>query len=166
MPEYRPASVADLTTIHQLAHAIWPVVYRDMISREQIEYMLQWMYHPDSLQQQVAEGARFWLAMNQDEPLGFASAQETEPGLFKLHKLYVVPHMHGTGLGKGLLETVTEYARRHGGRRLQLQVNRGNPARDFYEKRGFRILRTADFDIGGGFWMNDYIMEKDLQLSF
>jgi len=38
-------------------------------------------------------------------------------------------------------------------------VNRYNKAKDFYEKAGFIIKETADIEIGGGFFMNDYVME-------
>lgn len=162
MPDYQPATEQDLETVHQLAHAIWPVAYGSMLHPEQIRYMLNRMYSLPSLRQQVQDGARFWLARENGEALGFASAQETEPGLFKLHKLYVLPSLHKRGVGRGLLDTVVNYARDNGGRILQLQVNRKNPARGFYEKLGFRVHSTADFDIGGGFWMNDYIMEMDL----
>jgi ribosomal protein S18 acetylase RimI-like enzyme len=46
---------------------------------------------------------------------------------------------------------------------LQLQVNRFNKAKEFYEKLGFTVIKTADFDIGNGYFMNDYVMEKKLR---
>lgn len=46
--------------------------------------------------------------------------------------------------------------------RIELNVNRNNPAIGFYNRLGFRILRQGDFDIGHGFYMNDYIMGMEL----
>jgi ribosomal protein S18 acetylase RimI-like enzyme len=43
---------------------------------------------------------------------------------------------------------------------LQLNVNRNNPAKIFYEKLGFAVLNEEDIDIGNGYFMNDYVMQK------
>ena len=50
-----------------------------------------------------------------------------------------------------------------GAKKLSLNVNRQNQAAHFYQKAGFSITATEDIDIGNGYYMNDYIMEKDLQ---
>ena len=41
---------------------------------------------------------------------------------------------------------------------MELNVNRHNPALGFYEHMGMSKAREGDFDIGNGFYMNDYIM--------
>ena len=45
-----------------------------------------------------------------------------------------------------------------GAKTLLLQVNRHNKAKQFYDKLGFKVLKMADFDIGRGYFMNDYVM--------
>ena len=162
MDKIRVAETHDLPVVKELAHAIWPVAYGKMISAAQIRYMLERMYSEESLEEQQMEGAVFLLAYSSGTPCGFAAYQDMGAGEFKLHKLYVLPSLHGTGWGKKLLEEVLKRSEQAGGKKIVLQVNRNNPARRFYEKMGFSVAAEADFDIGGGFFMNDYIMERPL----
>ena len=158
----KTASAADIPLIRDLTFRIWPQTYAAILSKQQINFMLELMYSETSLQNQMTEGATFILVYNKEEPVGFASTQETEEGIYKLHKLYLLPSQQGKGAGKFVLEYIMKEIRKKGGTSLQLQVNRHNKAKDFYSKLGFDIIKEADFDIGGGFFMNDYIMEKKL----
>ncbi len=160
----RPAGLQDIQTIRTLAHDIWPKAYGTMISRAQRDYMLNWMYSPESLRQQMEAGHQFLLLETESgEALGYAAYCPLSDTQWKLEKLYVRVEMHGQGLGKTLLENVMERIRQKGPTHLELQVNRTNPAVGFYHKMGFQILREADFEIGNGFWMNDYIMGRPVQ---
>ena len=47
------------------------------------------------------------------------------------------------------------------GCRIELNVNRENPAVGFYEHIGMTRDRQGDFPIGKGFYMNDYIYVLD-----
>ena len=67
-----------------------------------------------------------------------------------------------TGAGKALLQRVEKESKNLGATKLQLNVNRHNIAKTFYERNGFAVIEEADIDIGYGYFMNDYIMEKDL----
>ena len=42
--------------------------------------------------------------------------------------------------------------------RMELNVNRENPALGFYQHMGMKKVREEDTHIGNGFYMNDYIM--------
>ncbi len=94
--------------------------------------------------------------------MGFAAYQEIEPTLFKLHKIYILATQQGKGTGKFLISHIIKTIKELGAFSLQLQVNRDNKAKFFYEKNGFTIIQEADFDIGNGFFMNDYVMEKKM----
>lgn len=83
-----------------------------------------------------------------------------KPGIFKLHKIYVLANQQGKGTGKFIINYIINDIKTKGAVVLQLQVNRYNKARDFYEKLGFLVTEEADFDIGNGYFMNDYVMEK------
>jgi ribosomal protein S18 acetylase RimI-like enzyme len=72
----------------------------------------------------------------------------------------VLPTIQKSGAGKALLAAVTEYAKSNSGEQLVLQVNRQNAAVEFYHKMGFQIHYEADFNIGNGYQMNDYVMGK------
>ena len=162
MLKIRMATSKDIPLIRELKFKVWPQTYAAIVSREQIEYMMEMMYSEASLLKQMNDGCRFIIAYDNNEPVGFASCQETEPSLFKLHKIYVLNSQQGKGTGKFMIEYLLNDIRQKGGSALQLQVNRHNKARNFYEKLGFVTIQEADFDIGNGYFMNDYIMEKKL----
>ena len=162
MLNIRKAILSDIPLIRELTFKVWPQTYAAIISKEQIDFMLQMMYSETSLQQQMNEGCRFIIVYDEAEPVGFASYQETEPAIFKLHKIYVLPSQQGKGTGRFVIDHIISEIRQQGATALQLQVNRNNKARDFYEKIGFAVILEADFDIGNGYFMNDYVMEKKL----
>ncbi|TGE25459.1 GNAT family N-acetyltransferase [Hymenobacter aquaticus] len=160
----QPATLADIPTIIQLAEATWEPTYRFIISKDQIEYMYRVIYTPTSLQRQIAEeGHTFLLLYADGHPAGYASFSRLPAGdaLFKLHKIYILPSHQGQGLGHNLLEAVEEATRQMGGKTLELNVNRHNPAISFYERLGFQRHREEDIAIGP-YWMNDYVMRKEL----
>lgn len=159
----RYATLADIPTVRALALAIWPQVYSNMISAAQLEYMLEWMYSHQSLQEQMMTDHRFLLLTDSHgEPAGYAAFRPISETNWKLEKLYVLPSIHGQGFGKTLLRQVMSEVKALGGTSLELQVNRNNPAVGFYRKLGFDVWRDADFDIGNGFYMIDHIMGRSL----
>lgn len=162
MYSIRPLGPADIPALRSLVFRVWPQTYEAILSQGQIDYMLEMMYSTSSLQKQMEDGAQFIFVYEGDEPVGFASYQELEPALYKLHKLYVLPSQQGKGTGRYMIEHIIGQIRSKGGGALQLQVNRGNKARFFYEKLGFTIIQSVDFDIGNGYVMDDYVMEKKL----
>lgn len=160
--EVRIATEADIPLIHDLAHRIWPVAYAEMISREQMDYMLEWMYAPDALRSQMTdEGCAFFIATQAELSVGFASVSMDGPQA-KLNKLYVLVDQHGKGMGKALLKAAMEHARKNGCEEMVLQVNKRNVSRAFYSAQDFSIVEEAVFDIGRGFVMDDYIMRRSL----
>ena len=162
-----PATPQDIPTIIRLAEATWEPTYRFIISEEQLEYMYRVIYSPAALHRQMVEQQhQFLVAYVEGEPAGFASfgpqPSEADGRVgFKLHKIYVLPTRQGQGLGQHLIEAVENAARTAGGHFLDLNVNRYNPAVAFYERRGFARQREVDVPIGP-YFMNDYIMRKEL----
>jgi GNAT superfamily N-acetyltransferase len=157
----RPADLDDINTIGFLAQQIWPDTYGEILPPEQLKYMLKLIYSPRSLRRQMVDERHQFLIVEQtEEPIGFASWSVTaDPGIFKLHKLYVLPGRQGKGLGRTLLQFIFETIRPEGATRLRLNVNRFNKARQFYERMGFAVTGEEDIDIGHGYFMNDFIME-------
>ena len=164
MREIRKAGTGDIPLIRELTFAIWPQTYSSIISKEQIEYMLDMIYSPASLQKQMGEeGCTFIIVYDDNVPVAFASYNEIGLQTWKLNKIYILPSQQGKGTGKFMINYIVDELRQeHHATSLQLQVNRHNKAKDFYEKLGFKIIQTADFDIGNGFFMNDYVMEYRL----
>lgn len=162
MLSIRNATADDIPLIRELTYKVWPQTYADLLSKEQINYMLDMMYSITSLQQQIKDGAQFIFVYDEKEPVGFASFQETEPETWKLHKLYVLASQQGKGTGRFVIDYIIDEIKQQGGAALQLQVNRHNKAKSFYEKLGFEVIKEIKLDIGHGYIMDDYIMEKKL----
>lgn len=147
----------ELYVVKSLAYDIWPRVYDYMISSEQISYMLSLMYNLDKLKQQWVEGVKFVVLEVEGMPQGFVSFEEKAECIF-LHKLYLRPEMQGQGFGKKLLLVAIDFALDSKKPRVELTVNRSNKSLEFYKCQGFQIKEEKDFDIGGGYFMNDYIL--------
>ena len=162
--QIRTADKTDVHVISTLAHAIWPETYGSIMSDDQLKYMLKQMYSEESLKKQIEEKQhQFLLALMNAETVGFASySHDDKVGLFKIHKLYVHPMLHGHGFGKKLLDRIIKDVKAKGANRLQLNVNRNNRAINFYEKYGFRKAGEEDIAIGEGYFMNDFVMEMDI----
>src|SRR4030095_10352997 len=160
----RTAEAEDINAIGYLAYQIWPTAYKDILNFEQLHYMLQYFYSPESLRDQMLKkGHTFLLAETEDEePIGFASFSKVQQDVYKLHKLYVLPGLQNMNVGRSLLECVLEECIVEGAKKLQLNVNRNNKAISFYEKLGFKIIKEENVDIGNGHVQEDYLMEKDL----
>jgi ribosomal protein S18 acetylase RimI-like enzyme len=143
------ATEKDIPVISQLAHAIWPVAYAAVLSQEQIANMLERIYSPPCLADQMREGHRFFLARENAAPLGYASAYAQGDVLW-LKKLYVLPNCQGQGVGTALMQAATgAFA---AAAVMRLLVNSNNlPAKRWYIKQGFAKtgetpVRMGDFD--------------------
>ena len=155
--EIRKATPSDTETIAALAEKIWMQYYPEIITVEQIRYMLDKMYSAPALQQQMSEGQDFYLLIENEQPIGYCSFSTTEPGHYFLHKFYVDTHYHGKGIGTFLLNEMLKQLAPV--LTVRLTVNRKNyRSINFYFKNGFTIEKIADFDIGNNYFMNDFIM--------
>lgn len=160
----RTATLADCRLIHDLAWQVFPATYRDILTPGQIDYMMEWMYsEPNIARQMTDEGHVYMLAVRGGEPVGYVSVQP-EGRDWHLQKIYVLPTAQGTHCGSFLFGAATDYIRRaaQGPCTMRLNVNRYNRALDFYLHMGMHIESEGDFDIGGGYFMNDYILAMQL----
>ena len=161
----RKATLEDITLIHQMAWVVFPHTYKTILTSEQIEYMMEWMYSEKNLLKQMQEdGHIYYLAMKGDEPAGYLSIQPEGEHVFHLQKIYVLPSYQGCKLGKLLFEQAIKVIKEiHPAPcQMRLNVNRENKAVTFYQKMGMTKVDEGDFPIGNGFYMNDYIMGLDI----
>ena len=161
--EIRLAEEEDLWLVRELAEQIFPVTYQDIVETKQIVYMMDLIYSPEALVSQLDAGQIFHILYYVGEPSGFASYTPLpEEGKFKLNKIYLHPKLQGKGLGKFLLQDIIARVKNDGGTELQLNVNRFNTAKRFYENIGFTILKEELLDIGNGYFMDDYVMHINI----
>lgn len=162
-PSLQRLTAADVDAVSALARGVWQATYPALIPQAQIDAMLADRYAPERIHEQLDAPRQAWWGAKQGYTLaGFAHATLDESGC-KIDKLYIHPDHQRHGIGAALLQEIAGWARMQQARRLWLQVNRGNTqAIRAYEKYGFRIVESRVFDIGGGFVMDDHVMERML----
>lgn len=162
--EIRLLQKHELSHTRNLAEKIWPSAYGTILSKEQLSYMLNWMYSIETLEKSFDKGNEFYCAFDNDLPLGFLELEflNENPNTVKLQKIYVLPSEQKNGLGTKLLQFGLIRSKNKGAKRIILQVNRANKAVQFYLKNNFSINSEEDFPIGNGYYMNDYVMGKTL----
>jgi ribosomal protein S18 acetylase RimI-like enzyme len=142
---------------------VWPQTYTPIVGAEQVRYMLNSFYAPESLQKQMESSHQFIIGYDDELPIAFASWSELSPGIYKLHKLYIVKTQQGRGAGRFMIDYIIGELRELGATELRLNVNRYNyPAMAFYEKTGFAKIAEEDIDIGNGYFMNDYVLSREI----
>lgn len=156
-----------IPTIKNIAERTWPGTYGDILTREQIDYMINMMYSSDALSEQMDVLNHHFLLIEDNDTgniQGFVSYEFDYKSYnkTKLHKLYVLPEYHSLGIGRILIDKVCEEACKHGNASVLLNMNRFNKSLGFYERVGFKIIGEEDIDIGNGFLMEDYIFERQV----
>jgi ribosomal protein S18 acetylase RimI-like enzyme len=159
MLHLRYTTAEDIPLIASLAHKIWNAHYPPIIGQAQVDYMLDLMYSRDALEKQMGEGQRFFVVEDEDGAIGFVSISDKGNGDYFLHKFYVDTDRHRSGIGTEVMEAL--FSPIGGLRSITLTVNRQNyKAINFYFKNGFTIDHIANFDIGKGYVMEDFVMKK------
>lgn len=165
MIEIIKAGIYQIEEIVKIAYATWFPTYKNIISKEQIDFMFGEMYTPESIYKQMDFlGHEFYVLYENGIPQGFASISEMiheEQSTYKIHKLYLLPETQGKGLGKQLLNFIeNEYKEK--AKYIILNVNINNPAYQFYLKMNYKVRERIDIPYGE-FMLNDYVMEKNIQ---
>lgn len=166
MIEIVPASIDLLPEVKSIAHRTWPSTFSQILTKEQIDYMLEGMYALDTLQSLVKDkGHHYVLAKDETGYLGFCAYEHNvnQTNKTKIHRIYLLPEIQGKGLGKLLLNHVVKQAKAKNEIAVYLNVNKFNEkAIQFYERIGMRKAKEEVIDIGNGFVMDDFVMEMDL----
>ncbi|GLB48186.1 GNAT family N-acetyltransferase [Neptunitalea lumnitzerae] len=156
----------NISLIHEMAHEVWPETFKNILSNEQIAYMMNMMYSIEALKNQLKNNCRFLVAQQQQKNVGFASFEVgymNNPNCTKLHKIYILTQYQRSGFGKLLIKEIEKIAKDNVCTTLSLNVNRYNTAAiAAYEKLSFKVTKQEDINIGNGYLMEDFVMEKSL----
>lgn len=88
-------------------------------------------------------------------------AIKPEDNFLFLSKLYVAETSRGKGVGRVALNFIDEEAKKQQLLGIRLKVNKYNTASiAVYEKLDFKNVKASVTDIGNGFVMDDFEMEK------
>lgn len=159
------ATIKDFKIIQEIAYKSWPATYGAILSKEQIDYMLDLFYSEETLLENLNQkGHRFLLVKEGEICLGFASYEHNylNQNCTRLHKIYLLPEAQGKGAGKLLIDTIEKLAKENHSVAISLNVNKFNKALSFYQKIGFEVVSEEDIELDHGYLMEDYVMEKQL----
>ncbi|GEN69119.1 MULTISPECIES: GNAT family N-acetyltransferase [Chryseobacterium] len=157
------AMVKDIPLIQDLARRSWENAYADILSAEQMEYMLAEMYSETEIENHLQNPDYHYYLIQDENNSSFEGfigyEHDYEPQTTKLHRIYLVPESKGKGFGKEALQFLNLKVAENGNERIILNVNKYNSARNFYESQGYKVFGEGTFDIGRGFVMDDFLME-------
>lgn len=157
----------DLEYVATLAKDIWTDYYVPIIGEKQVEYMLIKFQSSAAIKSQITEGAEYYLIKTDDKLIGYAGLvlDESREKIL-LSKLYVSNVMRGKGAGKALLDFIEIKCLNENISFIWLTVNKmNNESINWYKRQGFVLTDEVKSDIGNGFFMDDYIMEKRIQAN-
>lgn len=159
------ATTEDIKTIQEITYKTWPITYGKILSKEQLDYMLDLFYSDEALINQFEKKEQLFYLISEDEAtLGFIGIEHNykDEAVTKIHKIYLLPETQGKGIGKKAIDEIEKMALENHSTALSLNVNRFNSALSFYKKIGFEVIDEVNIDIGKGYLMEDYVMEKKL----
>jgi len=157
----KKANEKDIDIIIDLAKIIWLPTYAQINSEEQNNYMFSIWYSQQGIKNQMIDGQTFYLAKLGEKNIGYFSFSKINVKEFKLNKIYLILELQGKGFGKTLLNLAEKEVVNLGATYLMLNVNRHNKAYNFYLSQGYKIIAEEDIAFGK-FWMNDFVMRKEL----
>lgn len=155
------AEKTDAATIHHLVHQIYYPTYKDILSQEQIDFMLEKSYTVKALEESMCIDQDFYLLQKGAEFFGFMALKDSSKEVLRIEKLYLLPMSQGQGCGKFLIDFAVQIGKSLSKKYLELNVNRGNSAYFFYLKQGFKVTQEIDIPYYD-YILDDYVMQKEI----
>lgn len=153
---------SQLLVIDKLADEIWHEHFTPIIGTDQVEYMIKKFQCFEALKSQLAQGYKYYILNYQNKAVGYTGIK-IEAGSLFLSKLYILKEYRGNKISSEVIKFLVTLCNQQGLSKIWLTVNRFNSNTiNVYEKLGFIKTRTQQLDIGNGFIMDDYIMEKSI----
>ena len=162
-PHFHTVNEKNIHLVQPLAKDIWQEAYKDVLSQDQIDYMLDMMYNNDKINEGIASGDVWEILKVDNVPSGYLHYKLDENNTVFLSKIYLKASNQTKGIGQLMLNRVVDFAKEKGAKAVHLTVNKNNAkAIRFYEKNGFKNMESKTFDIGNGYIMDDFIYQKPL----
>jgi GNAT superfamily N-acetyltransferase len=153
----------DIVRLIALINEIWPEVFIPIIGKAQVDYMLVHYQGREAIESDIMRAVRYFFIEDEGAPAGYF-AYSLEQDRLAISKIYLKKECRGRGLSSGVFAFFEETALRNGKEKMCLRVNRNNKqAVDVYLHKGFKITDSVDQPFGESFYLNDYIMEKELK---
>ncbi len=154
-----PIETNDISKLQKMAKTIWLSSYQQMISQEQITYMLKMMYGTSAILKAFEEQKEWYWVEYKNMRVGFVEIYPKDEYSLFLSKIYLKSEFQGKGIAQIAMQMLVEKAKMRGLDFIDLTVNKRNhKALAFYKKFGFKKLDSVVQDIGNGFVMDDYVL--------
>lgn len=152
----------EFDSLAEFASEIWHEHFIKIIGAPQVEYMLKHFQSSAAMQEQVRnDGYIYYRAYEDGEPCGYCAFCPHEDHMY-LSKFYMKADFRRRGIGRKMMDFIASETKKAGLPKIRLNVNKYNFAIDVYKRMGFVITADEVNDIGNGFVMDDYVMEKDI----
>ncbi|UCF13960.1 MAG: GNAT family N-acetyltransferase [Phycisphaerales bacterium] len=157
------SSLSQIETVARLAFEIWNQRFVPIIGKAQVDYMVEKFQSKKAIKEQIERGYSYYLIQADGDYIGYSGICPKEDELF-LSKLYLRVSQRGKGYGREAVKFLENLARDRGLGKITLTVNKNNTDTiRAYERFGFTNQGPIVQDIGGGFVMDDYKMEKAVE---
>ena len=157
-----PVDSGQIARLAQLAREIWTEHFTPILPAGQVEYMLEKFQSEQAICTQISQGYRYYFFQYNGQAVGYMAIHAEEGALF-LSKIYVKKDYRRKKIATRGIEYIIKICKKYGLPKIYLTVNRNNVGPiAAYEQMGFLIASEQKADIGGGYYMDDYIMEKDI----
>ena len=163
----RVSTPDEIAVVERLAQEIWPQHFTPIIGASQVVYMLGKFQSAEAILAQINSGWEYYLVTVDNEMVGYAGlVPDIDAKRLMLSKIYVKKSARGKGVGRSILDFVERKCKLEKLSTLWLTVNRfNNDPISWYEDRGFVTINEVKKDIGGGFVMDDYVMERKIKIE-
>lgn len=154
--------MTDIKQTAFIAAEIWHEHFTPIIGEQQVNYMLDKFQSEHAISEQIQQGYTYFALMNDNQQIGYTGIKTQQDCLF-LSKLYIKKDFRGCGYSKVMLDQIEKEAKQNNKSIIRLTCNKNNAnSLAVYKKLGFQIVRQEKTDIGNGFYMDDFILEKQL----
>ncbi|MBR2790623.1 MAG: GNAT family N-acetyltransferase [Eggerthellaceae bacterium] len=169
----------DQERLSELAGAIWREYWPERIGADQTEYMVEQFQSLGAIRRDMAKASEpyeYWFVVSDtvDGRGGEACAprivgytgghNEAATNRFFISKIYLLAQERGRGYASRVIDFYEGLCRERGLRAMYLTVNKYNELGiRAYEAKGFITIDATVSDIGQGFVMDDFIMEKQVE---
>jgi ribosomal protein S18 acetylase RimI-like enzyme len=154
-----------IEAVAKLADTIWRQHYTPIIGAGQVSYMLENFQSADAIFSQIQEGYWYYLMEVVGKNAGYLAVKPETDKLF-LSKIYIDQPYRGKKLASRSIAFLESLCAGHKWNKIYLTVNRKNTSSiAAYHAMGFMITDEQKTDIGGGYVMDDYVMEKQVHVN-
>jgi RimJ/RimL family protein N-acetyltransferase len=148
--------------VARLACEIWNEHFPVIIGQAQVDYMVEKFQSANALVEQINNGYQYFLIRSNHKLVGYIGLNsDVSLHQVQLSKFYIIKTMRGKGIGREVLYQIVDSQRKLGVDKIWLTVNKNNiMAINAYDRMGFASVDSVVQDIGNGYVMDDFRMEK------